>query len=105
LLKPFEYWLLCNLGVVAIILVGVNIWLYGGNRSVQAEVNARAQYIQQTASISGLHQQMANALAELAIKNHDQQIEALLSQEGFAINPALPAPGKSAAAPAPKGKP
>jgi hypothetical protein len=102
-LKGLEYWLLCNLGALAILLVGVNIWLYGGNRTAQAEVNARTQYIQQTASINDLYQQMAKALAELAVKNHDDQLRALLTQAGFTITLPPAAPGNSA--PAPKGKP
>ena len=105
MLKSFEYWLLCNLGAVAIILVGVNVWLYLGNRTAQTEVSARAQYIQQTSPINDLYQQMANALAELAIKNHDDQIRAMLSQEGFTINPAPTPPANSATPSSPKGKP
>ena len=92
MLKTFEYWLLCTLGAFTIIFVGVNVLLYSGNRSAQAEVNARTQYIQQTASINDLYQQMAKALAELAIKNHDDQVRGLLSQEGFTINPAPATP-------------
>jgi len=103
-LKSLEYWLLCNLGAVAIILVGVNVWLYDGNRTAQAEVSARAQYIQQTSPIGDLYQQMAKALAELAVKNHDDQLRAMLSQEGFTIN-LPPAAAPKSAAPAPRGKP
>jgi hypothetical protein len=98
-LKSLEYWLLCNLGAVAIILVGVNVWLYGDNRSAQVEVSARGQYIQQTTPIGDLYQQMAKALAELAVKNHDDQLRAMLGQEGFTINPGPAAPAKSATAP------
>ena len=65
MLKTIEYWVLCALGGIAIVLVGANIWLYAGNRSAQAEVNARTQYIQQTTSINDLYQQMAKALAEV----------------------------------------
>jgi type VI protein secretion system component VasK len=104
-LKSFEYWLLCNLGAVAIILVGVNVWLYSGNRTSQAEVNTRAQYIQQTTTFNDVYQQMAKALAELAVKNHDDQIRAMLGQEGFTINAPATPPAKSGAAPPAKGKP
>jgi hypothetical protein len=102
-LKTNEYWLLCNLATLAIILVGVNVWLYLGNQSAQAQVNARAQYIQQTQPISDIHQQMAKALAELSVKNKDEQVRAMLSQEGFTFSPAPTAPEKSATPAAAKG--
>ncbi|MGD0842502.1 MAG: hypothetical protein ABSA32_15230 [Candidatus Acidiferrales bacterium] len=105
MLKTFQYWLLCGLGAIAIVLVGANIWLYVRNRSVEAEVNARAQYIQQTAPINDLHQQMARALAELAIKNNDEQLLMLLSDQGITINRTSTVPANSAPAPAQKGKP
>jgi hypothetical protein len=104
-LKNLEYWLLCVLGATAIVLVGVNVWLFIGNQTAQAEVNARGQYIQQTESIGDIYQQMARALAELAVKNHDEQVRGMLNQEGFTISPTPAAPEKSAAPPAPRGKP
>ncbi len=102
MLKTLEYKLLCGLGALSIILVGVSVWLYVSNRSAQTEVTARAQYIQQSGPIRDLYQQVAKALAELAVKNHDEAVRAMLAQEGFTIN--LPATPEKSATPAPRGK-
>jgi hypothetical protein len=100
-LKTFEYRLLCGLGAFAVFLVCLNVALYYSNHSIQASVNARAQYIQQTTPIGELYQSIAKALAELAVKNKDEQVRGMLSQEGFTINqapvnsaPATPTRGK-----------
>jgi hypothetical protein len=57
--------------VVALILV--DIGLVETNRSLQAEVSQRAQYIQQTAQIETLSREVVTALANLAIQNNDDQ--------------------------------
>jgi flagellar basal body-associated protein FliL len=85
-LKPYQYWLQLSLAAAAIILVVVNAGLYFTNRSAQAQFNARSQYIQQSQSIGSLYQEIAKTLANLAVENHDDEIKALLAQEGFTIN-------------------
>lgn len=93
MLKPIQYWLLCALAAVSVVLVGLNAGLYFTNRSAQALLNARAQYIQQTQAIGSLYQEIAKALANLAVENRDADVEALLAQEGFTISPTPTAPG------------
>ena len=86
---------------MSVVLVVVNAGLYFTNRSAQALLNARAQYIQQSQSIGSLYQEIAKALANLSIERHDEEIKALLAQEGFTIKPT---PG-NAPAPDARGKP
>ena len=88
MLKPIEYWLVSALAAVAVLLVAVNAGLYFANRSAQATLSARAQYIQQSQSIGALYQEIAKALANLAVEHHDEDVKALLAGEGFTINPA-----------------
>ena len=88
MLKTFQYRLLCALGALALVLVCINTALFYSNRSIQTSVNARSQYLQQTTPIRDLYQAMAKALAELAVKNKDEQVRGMLSQEGFRINQA-----------------
>jgi hypothetical protein len=86
-LKPFQYWLICSLAAVSVVLVVVNAGLYFTNRSAQALLNVRAQYIQQSQPVGSLYQEIAKALANLSIERHDEEIKALLAQEGFTIKP------------------
>jgi NH3-dependent NAD+ synthetase len=83
-------------------LVGFNTALVLSNRDLQEQVNARAQYIQQTQTIRALYEDIVKALANLAVERNDQDIKALLAQQGFTINP--PAVRTPPAADAGKGK-
>ncbi len=87
MLKSLHYWILCALAATSIVLVVVNAGLYFANRSDQAQLNSRAQYIQQTQSIGSLYQEIAKELANQAIEHHDDEIKSLLTQEGFTISP------------------
>src|SRR5213593_1416852 len=69
--------LVAALGVV---LVLVNMVLVERNRTLQAEVNARGQYIQQTARVDGLHRELINAIANLAVRNKDDALRTILIQ-------------------------
>ncbi len=90
MLKPVQYWMILTLAGASLVLVAVNGVLYFTDRSARAEVSARAQYVQQSQSIGSLYQEIAKALAKLAIENHDEDVKSLLTGEGFTINPAPP---------------
>jgi pyridoxine/pyridoxamine 5'-phosphate oxidase len=87
-LKPWQFRLLSALAALCVVIVGTNAGLYFANRSAQAQLNARAQYIQQSQSIGSLYQEIAKALANLAVEHHDDEIKALLAKEGFTISAA-----------------
>ena len=92
--------LVAALGVV---LVLVNMVLVERNRTLQAEVNARGQYIQQTARVEGLHRELINAIANLAVRNKDDALGAILTQHGITFNPGqVPAGGGPSSVPAPE---
>jgi type VI protein secretion system component VasK len=74
------------LAAIAIILVLTNIVLFERNRSLQAEVSARAQYIQQTSQLEALNREIVNAIANLAVRNKDEALRNLLAQQGITIN-------------------
>lgn len=101
MLKPFQYWVILALAAVSLVLVVVSAGLQFTDRSAQSRLSARTQYIQQSQSIGSLYQEVAKALANLAIENHDEEVKALLAGEGFTINPAA----AKAAAGAGPGKP
>jgi len=85
MLKPFQYWLVCLLAAAGIGLIVVNAGLYFANRSLQAAVGARAQYIQQTQPIGTLYREIVRLLARLAIEHQDEEVKALLTKEGFTM--------------------
>ena len=94
------------IAVLGVILVLTNMILFERNRSLQNEVTARAQYIQQTVQLEGLHREIINAIANLSVRNKDDALRTILTQQGITINMGQPPPGAASAAPAPeKGHP
>lgn len=79
--------------VVAVTMVVINAVLFVGNREVQIDLNARAQFVQQSMQLEGLFNEMVRALAELAVRNDDAQLKALLHDAGvtYTVTPAVPA--------------
>ena len=102
MLKKTEFWILTALAVIGLALAIANMTMFSQNRMAQAEVSARTQYIQQTAQLEPLHREMVRALAELAVRNNDAELQGMLAKQGITVSPA-PAPAAPAApAPAPK---
>lgn len=95
MLKIHEFWTLTVAGSIAILLALANMYLFQGNRALQAEVNTRAQYIQQSIALESLYREMVQGLADRAVRTRDDQIRDLLSAEG--INVTFDAAGGGAA--------
>jgi type VI protein secretion system component VasK len=93
---------LVALAAIAAVLVLVNIVLFEMNRGLQAEVSARAQYIQQTVQFEALNREMVNAIANLAARNNDDALRTVLSQHGIAIGSTAAPPPAAPAAPSGK---
>jgi uncharacterized protein YpmS len=81
-----QWTLLTILALTTLILVGVNISLFQGNVSRQASVNARQQYVQQSIQLEGLNREIIQALANLAARNNDDQLKALLAEHGITFS-------------------
>lgn len=79
--------LVAALGVV---LALTNMILFERNRSLQGEVGARAQYIQQSVQLEGLHREIVNAIANLAVRNKDDALKTILTQQGITFNVGQP---------------
>jgi MOFRL family/Domain of unknown function (DUF4147) len=92
------------LAAIAIILVLTNIVLFERNRSLQAEVSARAQYIQQTTQLEVLNREIVNAIANLAVRNKDDALRTLLAQQGISINMGAGQGGPPPAGQSPEGR-
>ena len=95
MLKTSQFWLLTAIAILAAIFAITNMVLFQGNRLAQTEVGARQQFIQQSVQLEVLYREMAKALADLAVRNRDADLSALLSSHGISVS-VNPAPGSPA---------
>jgi hypothetical protein len=101
------YRVLVALSGITLVLVIGYIVLIQDNRTVQAEVNQRQQFINQSIQLGRINDTLIRALAAAAVEHNDDKLRELLAQNGIAINPATGAPEKQAtpaAAPAGTGR-
>ena len=96
MLSRWQFMTLTVLATVTLALVVGDIVLHWSNRVAQAELAARAQYLQQTVQLQSLYQEIVKALADLAMRNQDAALRDLLAKQGIA----LAAPPASSTAPA-----
>jgi len=97
MLKKWEYWLLTLPALAVVVLVSANIVLVNANRATQAEVAARAQYIQQSVQLEPLYREMIKALADLSVRNNDWELRDVLAKQGIKVSanpPTAPEPRK-----------
>src|SRR5712691_4686677 len=90
------YRLLAALAGITLALVVAYIVLIQENRSVQAEVNQRQQFINQSIQLGRINDTLIRALAASAVNDNDDKLRELLAQNGITINPATGAPEKQA---------
>lgn len=82
------------------LLVITNIILLSGNQTLQAQINSRSQYIQQSLQLEKIYQPLVRTLAEMAATRGDEQMKTLLNEQGinFSTTPtptAAPSPQSS----------
>jgi len=75
-----------------VILAIANAVLFSRNRADQIEINGRAQFVQQSAQLENLFNEMVRALAELSARNNDEQLKALLQGVGITFTLNNPSP-------------
>lgn len=103
MIRKWQFNLLTVLGTLALLLVCANATLFTLNRGAQNGLSQQQQFIQQTVPLEGLYREIVKALAELALKNQDPKLLAILSQQGLSVTANEPA-NKPASAPAVKGR-
>src|SRR2546429_3167677 len=91
------YRVLVALAGITLVLVVAYIVLIQDNRTVQAEVNQRQQFINQSIQLGRINDTLIRALAAAAVEHNDDQLRELLAQNGITINPTTGAPEKQAA--------
>lgn len=85
MLKSSQFWVLSAAGATCVLLAAANITLSMRNQTLQGQVSQRGQYIQQSAQVQGLYRQMAQAVAELSVRNKDAQLQAILTRQGLHV--------------------
>ena len=103
MLKSGEFRILTAIGVIALLASLANIGLVRSNRALQADANGRGQLIQQSVQLQALYQDIVKAIADLSVRNKDEALRDVLTQEGITVSINPPTDGTGA--PAAKGKP
>ena len=91
------YWMTVALSAAAGALVVAYIILVQDNRTVQAEVNRRQQFINQSIQLGRINEALIRALAAGAVNDKDDKLRDLLVQNGITINPTTGMPEPSRA--------
>ena len=97
------YRVVLALSGITFILVIVYLFVAQQNRAVQAEVNQRQQFINQSIQFNRVNDALIRALAAAAVSEKDDKLRNLLAQNGITIDPKTGAP-VAAPAPGEKGK-
>ncbi len=95
MIEKWQFWLLVLLSAATIGLALVNGMLFVSNRSLQAAVNNRQQFVIQSIQLETLYREMIKTLADLSARNNDEQLRDLLKTHGitFTVNPPAPSAG------------
>ena len=104
MLTRMQYLVLTTLASIALVLMVASMILFSQNRTAQAEVAARAQYVQQALQLQPLFQEMVKALADLAVRRGDDSLRELLVSQGVQMTQTPLAPPVQPAAPAAETK-
>ena len=96
-----QYWVASAIGTASLLVMLANLGLSLSNQSSRTDVTQRQQYVQQSVQLEGLYREIIRALAELAARNNDGDVKAMLARHGISynVNPATgpattPAPAR-----------
>lgn len=86
MLARWQFWVATIVAIVVAVLAGYDMMLFNQNRSTQAELARRTQYVQQSLQLEGLYREMVKALADLSVRNQDKALIDLLASQGITLN-------------------
>jgi hypothetical protein len=101
--QAWLYRVAVGLSGLTLVLVVVYIILAWDNRSVQAEVSRRQQFINQSIQLGRISEALIRALAAAAVNSKDDKLRELLAQNGITINAAGEPEKAPPLAPTPSG--
>ena len=99
-MNRIQYWIAVAVGLACLVLMAANVTLVQLNQSARADVGQRQQYVQQSVQLEGLYREIIRSLADLAARNNDGDVKALLQRHGISFNVSA-APAQTAAPVAP----
>lgn len=85
MLLKWQYNLLVGLGILALVLVAGNGLMFSQNRTLQASLGQRQQFVQQTAPLQGLYNDIVKTLAQMAVKGNDKDVLNMLAAQGLTV--------------------
>jgi hypothetical protein len=91
MLTTLQFRALLALGVLAVVLMAANAWLFSANRGQQELLAQRQAYVQQTQGLEVLYREIAKALADLALRSNDRSVLDMLAAQGITVTPSAPA--------------
>ena len=106
-MSKVQYWVVTLIAAASLAAMLASVTLGYSNAASRAEVNQRQQFVQQSVQLEGLYREIVRALAELAARNNDSDVKAMLQKHGITYTANAPAGGPAnspagAAAPARK---
>lgn len=86
------FWGACGLAALSLLLVAANGYLSSRNETLQADINQRQQFINQSVQLGQLDSTLIRALASAAVTNHDDKLRDILAEVGvtMTVNPEPP---------------
>lgn len=91
MLARWQFWVATVAALVVAVIAGYDMMMFSQNRSTQAELVGRTQYVQQSLQLEGLYRDMVKALADLSVRNQDKALSDLLASQGITVNSPVPA--------------
>ena len=98
-MNSIQFWATTTIGACCLVVLVGNVVLSTSNKTAQADIALRQQYVQQSVQLEGLYREIVRALAELGARNNDNDVKALLQRHGisYSVNaPAAQAPPPAA---------
>jgi hypothetical protein len=96
------YRIVLALSGITLILVVVYLFVTQQNRAVQAKINERQQFINQSVQFGHINEMLVRIMATVAVNDKDDKLRELLARNGITINPktGVPAAAETGAKPA-----
>jgi hypothetical protein len=86
------YRIVLALSGITLILVLAYLSLSQQNRSIQAKVDERQQFINQSMQLGRVNEALIRVIASVAVNDKDDKLRQLLTQNGITLNPKTGAP-------------
>ena len=98
-MSKVQYWVVTVVAAASFAAMLASVTLGYSNAASRAEVNQRQQFVQQSVQLEVLYREIVRALAELAARNNDSDVKAMLQKHGITYTANAPnAPAGSPAA-------